>query len=118
MAFTLPTFNLFCNVSTQGLYPTVRASFVCNLAYGRRVNVASTGGTLVIGVPLVTMSLLLPPLVDVRGPLSTTGADVIEVPAGSGRTYQVAFVDDIGKGFTNEHRVAILEQRSQPTPLT
>jgi hypothetical protein len=55
------------------------------------------------------MSLLLPPLSDVRGPQDSSGfTDVVEVPAGSGRYYGVAAVDDIGKGYSNEHRTASL----------
>jgi hypothetical protein len=30
----------------------------------------------------------------------------VEVPAGSGRYYEVVQVDDAGKGFPNEHRIA------------
>lgn len=118
MAYKLPTFNLVCNVYTGGDTTDLRISPQCNLAWGQRVNVASTGGTDIIGVPLVTMTLLLPPLTDVRGPLSSTDADTVECPAGSNRMYTVSFVDDIGKGFPNEHRAAVLQQLSQPTPLT
>jgi len=112
MAYRLPVFNLSCNIASFGLWPVVRVVSPCNLAYGRRVNVASTGGTTFIGIPLVTMTLLLPPRTDVRGPLSATSADLVEVPAGTGRFYTVAFVDDIGRGFTNEHRCAVLEQQA------
>jgi len=52
------------------------------------------------------MNLLVPKLVDVRGPQDTVSADLVEVPAGSGRWYVVVAVDDIGKGFSNEHRTA------------
>lgn len=116
--YTLPTFNLMCNLWTGGnpVGPP-RATLACNLAWGRRVNVASTGGTTLLGKPLVCMSLLLPALSDVRGPFGVSGADAVEVPAGSGRLYQVAWVDDIGKGFANEHRCAIIEMYSTPEPM-
>jgi hypothetical protein len=52
------------------------------------------------------MNLLVPALTDVRGPQDPVGPDMVEVPAGSGRWYQVVFVDDIAKGFSNEHRTA------------
>jgi hypothetical protein len=118
MSFTLPTFNLTVNIFTAATPLVLRVVTVGNLAWGRRVNVASTGGTDAIGVPLVTMSLLLPPGTDIRGPLAPGFADRVEVPAGTGRFYEVAFVDDIGKGFPNEHRCAVLEQTSpQPIPL-
>lgn len=92
---------------------------VGNLAWGKRVNVPSTGGTASLGYPLMTMQLLLPPLTDVRGDASFVAADVVEVPSGSGRYYRVVFVDDFGKGFPNEHRGAIIYQASPwpvPTP--
>jgi hypothetical protein len=54
------------------------------------------------------MNLLLPPAVDVRGPQDTVSFDMVEVPAGSGRWYSVVGVDDIGKGFSNEHRTAAI----------
>jgi hypothetical protein len=117
MGYQLPNFNLVCNIIDNTTYPLPRVTSDCNLAWGNRVNVASTGGTGAIGIPLVCMTLLLPPLTDVRGPLSSTGADTVECPAGSGRYYAVVFVDDIGKGFDNEHRAAMLEQFQVPTPL-
>jgi hypothetical protein len=58
------------------------------------------------------MQLLLPALTDIRySSLLPSGAwvgDCVEAPAGSGRYYAVWAVDDAGKGFANEHRVAIL----------
>jgi hypothetical protein len=71
--------------------------------------VASTGGTGLAGVPIVAMSLLLPALTDVRATQGVGGVpDTVEVPAGSGRWYGVAGVDDIGKGYANEHRTACI----------
>jgi hypothetical protein len=112
--FFLPTFNLTCNivapptpgVPAPGTLPYRLAGQVCALVYGQRVNVASTGGTASQGFPLFGMNLLLPPLTDIRGPQDTTTFDVVEVPAGSGRWYWCFGVDDIGKGWTNEHRTA------------
>jgi hypothetical protein len=122
--FRVPTFNIGINIwsnltgsqaaDTAGA-PRV-AAVPANLAYGLRVNVATTGGTGLPGVPLLAMNLLLPALTDIRGPQHTgflvpdgiTGVvgDYVECPAGTGRWYVVAFVDDIGKGFANEHRTA------------
>lgn len=114
MAFVLPTFNLTCNIKTCPVanVPSVPSepfrltAQPCQLTYGRRVNVASTGGTDTPGVPLLAMNVLLPAGTDVRGPQDTVSFDMLECPAGSGRWYWVVFVDDIGKGFTNEHRTA------------
>jgi len=54
------------------------------------------------------MQLLLPALTDVRSGVVAAVPDFVEVPAGSGRWYQVYAVDDIGKGFANEHRIAVI----------
>lgn len=119
MSFSVPSFPLTCDLFTAGNFGVpARTSSRCNLAWGRRVNVASTGGTSTIGVPLVCMSLLLPAGTDVRGPVSAGGEDGCECPAGSGRRYSVVAVDDIGKGFANEHRCAVLLATGVwPTPI-
>jgi len=39
--------------------------------------------------------------------------DVVELPAGSGRWYEIAFVEDVGRGFDNEFRMARLGQISE-----
>jgi hypothetical protein len=115
MPYRLPTFNLTCKVWTfpaiSGMpVPPVAAPRIaaqtCALVYGRRVNVASTGGTGIPGVPIIGMSLLLPALTDVRGQQDSVGPDLVEVPVGSGRYYGCLLVDDIGKGWPNEHRTA------------
>jgi hypothetical protein len=58
------------------------------------------------------MIILLPPLTDIRSKIASGQSDMVEVPAGSGRWYGAAAVDDIGKGFPNEHRAAFLLQAS------
>jgi hypothetical protein len=123
MSFVVPAMPLLCNIWRAAAIPPAGLPDVtsqCNLAWGRRVNVPSTGGTTLVGVPLMTMQLLLPAGTDIRGDPGVTNADVVEVPAGSGRYYTVAFVDDLGKGFANEHRGAILVQDKatwpHPTP--
>lgn len=114
MAFKLPSFNLLCNISQPDIQgeamipspPYRLADQPCQLTYGRRVQVASTGGTTEVGTLTLSMNLLLPKGVDVRGPQDIQSFDMVECPAGSGRWYQVFGVDDIGKGFSNEHRTA------------
>jgi hypothetical protein len=54
------------------------------------------------------MTLMVPALTDIRGPQDTVSFDMVECPLGSGRWYRVCAVDDIGKGFANEHRAALL----------
>lgn len=118
--FVIPQFPLSCNIWRTPVNPPVGPPAVvsiCNLAWGRRTAVPSTGGTYTLGVVLMTMTLLLPAGTDIRGdPDQAMAADLVEVPGGTARYYWVAFVDDIGKGFANEHRAAILVQ-SPPFPV-
>lgn len=105
MSFSLPTFNLVCNLFSQAAPPPAppRISPVCNLAYGRRVSDQFHAASLMYA------QLLLPSLTDVRS-LVTGQRDIVEVPAGSGRFYLVNTVEDLGKGFANEHRLAVIQQ--------
>lgn len=109
MAFSTPTFNLMCNVWRNGNLttnpPDVTSS--CNLAMGRRGKLYGDGGTGLLSRE-TAMYLLLPALTDVRSMQENNAADTVECPAGTGRFYAVVSVDDSGKGFSNEHRVAIL----------
>lgn len=107
MSFSVPNFNIQCNVWRAGNGPPNPADeiFDCNLAFGRRVS--SYQG--VISVPNEPiMSLLLPVGTDLRGPQTAAPDACVEVPAGSGRYYTCIGVDDVGKGFTNEHRCGLL----------
>jgi hypothetical protein len=124
MAFVLPAFPLLCNVwrgSGAGgalLYKAPDLQVMGNLSPGRRVMLA---------FPIVTpatigfewnMELLLPKLTDIRvyiPPSGTLTGDIIECPAGSERIYQVRVVDDIGKGFANEHRMVLMYQALEGT---
>lgn len=122
MAYTLPEFNLTCNIYTgPWLTKVLRISPDCNLAMSKRVQEGAVEIGVGFGFSNPTMSLLLPPLTDVR---DASGAseqyDIIECPAGSSRWYGVLGVDDIGKGFANEHRVAFISklfQAQDPTPF-
>ena len=117
MAFALPSFNLAVNIWHNGGVVNVDPPDVVtvgNLTPGRRVMLPPqssaqtvSGGHAFYYPP--PMELLLPKGVDIRMPTQTIpDGDVVEVPAGSGRYYGVVGVDDIGKGFLNEHRYAIL----------
>jgi hypothetical protein len=122
MAYILPNFNLLCGVYTNKEPPSIvpfpgtfDATLVritnqeCALVFGRRVCQYSTSNAAYNIFPFVyLMSLLTPPLTDLRGWESTQGNDFVEVPQGSGRFYIVNTVDDIGKGYPNEHRTAAL----------
>jgi len=116
MAFRTPTFNLTVNMWR---FPNVfanppTATFQANLSHGKRI-MLMTGTILANPGKLqhnfkVLMELLCPKLTDLVpsdyqafGPI-----DMVEVPAGSGRFYYVYHVDDVGKGFLNEYRLATL----------
>lgn len=105
MGFTVPNFNLSVNIWRNASGPPATPDVVVmgNLAYGRRTN--SVQGLYVADHEPV-LQLLLPPGTDIRGPQCASLADWVEVPAGTGRIYLVFGVDDSGKGWPNEHRVA------------
>lgn len=116
MGFTLPTFNLRCNIYT-GPWATKALRIPdqqCNLAWGKRGNVLFFVNTdLELGAASPGMIILLPARTDIRCWLWYGTDDLVECPSGSGRWYSVAAIDDIGKGFANEHRAAWLTQISQ-----
>lgn len=107
--YTLPVFNLGVNIWRNGRLYTDPPDVITvgNLALGRRVSGSklqsnttnpSDGG----------MWLLLPKSTDIRDSKAVTGEDMVEVPAGSGRLYTSKWVDDCGKGFSNEHRFSVI----------
>jgi len=65
-----------------------------------------------------TPSLLVPPLTDIRDSSCGVNQDVIECPADSRRWYSADGVDDIGKGFDNEHRCVTLAKIGWYLPWT
>lgn len=111
MSFTVPEFPLVCNLFRGPWTARALASSPdCNLAWGRRVGQIEIGLTPFGDAGGNVMQLLLPKGTDVRTVLNAVTNDVVEVPAGSGRWYGVAGVDDVGKGFANEYRLAIIVQ--------
>jgi len=118
MAYVIPNFNLTCDIypgnggwnPVVGALPTSPARLTavpCALVYGRRVQVVSTGGTSSPGILVFAMNLLVAKGTDIRGMQDSTGIpDWVRCPSGSSRWYQVSWVDDIGKGYPNEHRTA------------
>lgn len=119
MAFSLPTFNLTVWIFRHGNAPPGAGPDVIangNLTPGRRVFMANAPAGFG-GCPML-VEVLLPALTDIRGWNDPGASDWAEVPAGSGRYYEVLFVDDIGKGFANEHRFALLAQINPwPSPI-
>lgn len=137
MPYVLPDFNLECNIWHYTTYygaivpfagvsipspivfgtPDV-ADVPCNLAWGRRVS--SMQGLNAHNQATLLMALLLPPGADIRSAVAVGqggGPDVVEVPGGSGRIYLAIDVDDLGKGFANEHRGAALLAWGSNTPM-
>ena len=108
MPYVLPTFNLAVNIwLPPAVFPPVGVPAVAtigNLTPGRRVTETNQ---VVIGATY----LLLPALTDVRL------GGVVECPAGSARHYKVMFVEDLGKGFPNEHRFVIMTPNYGTWPL-
>jgi hypothetical protein len=111
MAFRPPNFNLTCRIwrvgGVGGAYAAPDVTSPCALSPGRRVLLAqdpNPGAGSSVGV----MELLLPKLTDIRATWNAVAADVVEVPAGSKRFYTTFHVDDTGKGYLNEYRLALI----------
>lgn len=109
MAFKLPSFNLLCRIWHQTNFPLppFYSQEPCQLRVSPRPTAASAGN-------LPKALLMLPKKTDIRGTQSGPIADVVEVPAFSGRYYRVQFVDDVAKGFANEYRVASINPITGP----
>jgi len=121
MAFVLPTFNISVNIQDGGIVPPLGPP---RLTLNGQLRAPHANNALIIPAAgaTSTMVLLLPPGTDIRDPwsLPINNSDWVEAPAGTGRWYRVAFVDDIGRGFPNEHRFAILQKVfgvPWPTPI-
>src|SRR6476620_11318073 len=113
MPFTLPQFPLDCDIySGPWIGKTFRQTVSANLIFGRRMYLWPT--TLEVDerdVFVAEMFVLFPALTDVRtGAQGILAHDYLELPADSGRWYMVQFVDDVAKGFDNEHRQAAVSQ--------
>lgn len=108
MPFRLPVFPLLCTIwrASAGIPPIGPpiGFSQCNLAQLRSSYQYPPG----VPYPFGTMRLLVPAGTDIRGAAGGTNGDVIDCPSGTGRIYSVLLVDDVGKGFLNEHRFAII----------
>jgi len=112
--------NLICNIySGAGAPPAVpRITSICSLSLGALSATAIAKGASQALGDYGGMWLLLPIGTDIRDASAATGRDGVECPAGSGRIYDVAWVDDIGGGYPNEHRFAeIIKKGVWPTPF-
>lgn len=117
--YVLPQFNLQVGIwrhgSSHAAPPDV--SSLGNLSPGRTMGLPNDAPP-PSGSQTGTMWLRLPALTDIRDGTAAAGADTVECPLTSGRFYNVTWVDDIGAGFANEHRFAILSKIAPwPTPF-
>jgi len=113
VAFFPPTFPLFVNVWRNGNPVTNPPDVVapCNMTPGGRVVLTPVASS-------EYFFFLLPALSDVRGVQCAGGADTLEFPPATGRFYTVVRVDDVAKGFANEHRVVYAVQSGVwPAPI-
>jgi hypothetical protein len=117
MAYTVPTFNLTANWNALGAGHPPRMSSVCNLAYGKRTGAWGIDPSLG-SIACHYMQLLLPARTDINYAGSASGhADFVEVPTGSGCWYLTQDVNDVGRGFPNEFRVAVIFRQQWPSPI-
>lgn len=121
MAYTIPNFNITADVYDAAASPAVavyRLTTPCNLQFARKVNPGSAASPANTPVWEATIFLLVPALTDIRDRFCPGSEDWVEVPSGTGRWYRVVCVDDVGKGFPNEYRVAILcKDYGWPQPI-
>lgn len=108
--YSQPVYNITVNLWRFGT-PTSDPpddTPIANFAWGKRVNFHD-GATYPTQDWTPTMTLLVPTGENIRGDVNTDGEpDTAEIPAGSGRFYEVLYVDFIGCGFPNEHLGAVV----------
>ena len=111
MSYKVPNFNLTASIwrvnGTGGAYAAPDVTTLANLSPGRRIMIASPQTTAAQKEAIVDEALL-PALTDVRATWNALGPDLMEIPAGSKRFYEVVGVHDVGKGFPNEYRLALI----------
>lgn len=117
MGFQAPTFNLTADIRRSGLLPPTPVALNTPAQLRASGRQSSGQDSTNVGWPFC-WSLLVPALTDLRDQFSVTGADSVEMPAGSGRNYLVVYCDDVAKGFLNEYREAIIRKNGMwPTPM-
>jgi len=119
MAFVLPAFNLTADIYTNtgtGPAATPRFTTDCQLRAPEMRNAAQSVAS---AFATSGMVLLVPAGTDLRDASSAPGIldDFCEVPPGSGRMYEIIRVDDVAKGFANEHRFAIIRKYGTNWPV-
>lgn len=112
--YVLPTFNLDVGIWRHGTSPPGPPALHTdgNMSPGEITGVGALEVMPLMSAAQCPMFLRMPPGTDIRDGKAVAGADNVEVPFGSGRYYDVAFVDDVALGFANEHRFAVLLGRT------
>ncbi len=115
-SFNLPVFNLPCFIwhggkTNMGTLPIPDLEVMGNLANGRIAHLPVwQPRPPALSTQTMSSCLLFPKGTDVRDISTSNGPDVVECPKFSGRFYWVTYVDDIGKGFSNEHRWCVVQK--------
>lgn len=115
-SFALPVFNLSCGIWTNTNHvPSVppRVVVLGNLATGRVARVSDWvpyRGASSLRPLSMQSCILFPKLTDVRDGACHGGPDLVECPQGSGRWYWVTYMEDVAKGFDNEHRMVLVQK--------
>jgi hypothetical protein len=122
MPYVIPVFNINVAFWRSGNAVTNPPDVITigNLSPGRIVSGEKTeqASNVPVGGLGQSMWLRLPKGTDVQDVKNNVGADICECPYTSGRFYYVAVVDDVGGGFANEHRFAVLVAFAPwPTPF-
>lgn len=112
MAFVIPQFPITCDVYRGPWLARALAisALPCNLGQGRRIVLSESVAAPQLEGSFNVSQLLCPKSSDVRDFSTSVTPDVIECPSGSGRWYGVLGVDDMGKGFPNEHRFVLMSK--------
>jgi hypothetical protein len=120
VVYSPPSLNLTCNVftGTATNFPVApaaftaaprRASLPCALTFPPQPIMCDIPISGTFPWCFFFSMLLVAKHVDLRSFATTGGVpDGIECPAGSGRYYSVGGIEDRGKGYSNEHRVALI----------
>jgi hypothetical protein len=116
--FRVPAMPLVCNVWHAPNAPPA-APDIANLQCQLRGPAQHPSGlSSVFASVVATPALLVTALTDIRDYANPNGTDTVECPAGSGRFYLIQMVEDVGKGFLNEHRFAALVKTGMwPVPI-
>ena len=109
--YVLPIFPVTANVwRGNDAFPQPVPDLATEAVLLRNEQIITVGGN-----QLETMLMKFPALTDVRDAYSIGAtADYIEYPAASGRYYRVLYVDDLAKGFPNQHRFAVVYKTVNP----